>query len=344
MDQLSNNNAVMFNHYADKVTHPEYVKSASTSTSDVDSLPGTAFAYPSKRVLPINTAGNVWNSYLYFRSYPEQFSKVATYLEQSFNLAAASFGIEDDLKHIDTTILGIEKEASASDQPKFALTFEKEGTEHNYFPINDIFEIEESAREVINQSHKIPIEWQKSACEAIVEAAKEYEDVLLPDRVIRLGEKRLPDFEFAEKIASTRRWVIQDEEYLNIVKDIVKSASEDSEDNLDNYINLWLDVDRLNDVKYSHGVLSPYDAFYSGMTEDEFTKLANDNAVIHDVLVPMDNFRNLSKDKIARNFTNETADKIIGLTKESSASTVTEGLRSLSTSTQKEILKLLLDE
>ena len=48
--------------------------------------------------------------------------------------------------------------------------------------------------------------------------------------------------------------------------EILKSAAVDVE-NIDDYVNLFLDVDRINHIKYSSKMLNPYEAFFSGYSK-----------------------------------------------------------------------------
>ena len=76
-----------------------------------------------------------------------------------------------------------------------------------------------------------------------------------------------------------------------IYMDIVKSASNDKE-NLESYVNLFMDLDRVNKEDYSNGMLNPYEAFYSGVEKEEIEKAANDHVLLATVPVPVGEITN----------------------------------------------------
>lgn len=218
-----------------------------------------------------------------------------------------------DLESLDKAITKYTQEKKATSAKKnFALIidFEKEGGLKYYYPINDRENIEKSAKDLCLDERKMPLEAFRTAANNIVKRAKEINipKSSLPSKILRTGADR----EFNNKIANfaaKQRSKKYGEDAGVIYYDIVKSASEDKQ-NLDNYINLFLDMDRINKVAYNKNMLNPYEAFYSGVENSEIEKAAEAHVLINEAPVPLDDFNKMANDVVAKNF-NEKEAKIL---------------------------------
>lgn len=292
---------------------PSYVKAA--NYTERPRIARGSFANSVDKELPMDTAENTFLSYAYLKS-ANAGSKLSTkevVFEGKLKQASQMHGNSQDLDSVDNAIKKDlqEKQASkAKDNFALIIDFEKEGGLKYYYPINDRYNIEKSARDLCTDERKIPIEAFRTAANSIVKKARKtgIPDNALPNKILRTGADR----EFNEKIAnfaSKQRSKKYGEEAGTIYFDIVKSASQDKQ-NLDNYVNLFLDMDRINKVAYNKNMLNPYEAFYSGVENSEIEKAAEAHVLINEAPVPLDDFNKMASKVVEKNF-NEKEAKIL---------------------------------
>jgi hypothetical protein len=331
---------------------PEYVKQANQmNEEDVAGLRSIAFADILNREFPIHTKEATWLS----AAYAKGLDGIRPKVYERIKAAAKKHGISEDLDYMESKMDETVKSASQSGPKKklhedFALTIDFEGDVgvKSYYPIKNAAQTVDSSMRLMRDEKdgRIPIEIVKSAAVEIVKAAKVQGvfDDQLPQRVWSLGAERVPDFDKAAQVAEQRRWVSDiSEEAINLYKEVVKSASEDSVDNIDRWVECWNHLDKLHNVKYSSVIIDPYQAFFSGEKVDNLKRASEENIILQDVLVPVGVFTNLPKETIEKHFNKYAAETIIELQKKASENTeeANKGFGAFTETQTRTLLKLL---
>tara|TARA_B100002019_G_C21270555_1_gene601984 strand:- start:638 stop:1693 length:1056 start_codon:yes stop_codon:yes gene_type:complete len=314
MDFINDNNPKNINYVKSLLGElPAYVKQA--NYTERPRIARGSFANSVDRELPMHDAEHTFLSYAYLKAANAggKLSTKETGFESKLKQASQMHGNTEDLDKVDSVISeDLDKKKTASAKKNFALIidFEKEGGLKYYYPTNDRVNVEKSARDLCTDERKMPIEAFRTAANNIVKRARELNmpDSSLPQKILRTGADR----EFNEKIANfaaKQRAKKYGEDAGAIYYDIVKSASQDKQ-NLDNYINLFLDMDRINKVAYNKNMLNPYEAFYSGVENSEIEKAAEAHVLINEAPVPLDDFNKIASEVVEKNF-NEKEAKIL---------------------------------
>lgn len=162
-----------FGYLVRQVSHmPEiepFIKSASIEAGDTDTLPDTAFAWPSQRKYPIHTSEQAALSYAY--------SKLASALPNEVvdNLKAALEVYEIPLSAFETREV---KQASSDDDyllPDLRL-----------FPVTSAGEVKYAQERVLEQMSKLDMPHRAMACSNLVKKADHYKVDLHPE-VLKLA-------------------------------------------------------------------------------------------------------------------------------------------------------------
>ena len=314
MDFINDNNPKNINYVKSLLGElPAYVKQA--NYTERPRIARGSFANSVDRELPMHDAEHTFLSYAYLKS--ASVGKALNSKELSFEgklkQAALLHGNSQDLENVDKAIqkdMSEKKAAHAKKNFALIIDFEKEGDLKYYYPMNDRGNVEKSARDLCTDEKKMPIEAFRTAANSLVKRARELDipDTSLPQKILRTGADR----EFNEKIATfaaKQRTKKYGEDAGAIYHDIVKSAAQDKQ-NLDNYINLFLDMDRINKVAYNKNMLNPYEAFYSGVENSEIEKAAEAHILINEAPVPLDEFNKMASEVVEQNF-NEKEAKIL---------------------------------
>lgn len=322
---------------------PEYVKQASVlQEDDVASLHDCAFADQVNRLHPIHTKAATYMSAVYLAGAGKLESKEF----QAVKEAAALFDIEKDIEEAIALLPQTEKSAHELATEKYALSFqiEEEDTWKAY-PINNSVEVVKAATEAVrdwNDGH-IPTDWFFHACQNIVKAAHalNIDANDLPDRVWRLGEERVVDFENVGYAIGERKSAgLGDVSEYEVA---LKQAAE-GKISVEQAIDTWMGLDAANNVSHKR-VTSPQEAFYSGAKVAYLKELSEKNVFIADVMVPAAELTKLASNDykvIKMAFRKEAAEKIIGILSEADAAQTTAKLASLESNQQKQLLNLLL--
>lgn len=295
---------------------PDYAQVEVMTSESLAHLPNSAFAESTKRLFPLHTKAAALLSAVYFHGKQMSDRNVEAKINRAVNL----FKIESDVEKF---AAARQVKAAAATEGKFALTIagvpgsDGEKKAH-FYPINSRGEVVLSAEQVSSEYAlgQIPCEWYHPAAREIIKAAKAFgvgHDEL-PEAVWTDGEPRYPDFEFAGVMANLRKEAGISEEALEIYHELIKSAEADyktNPDSLDSWIDLWVDLDRTNGVKYSRLIADPYRAFYSaGQPEAEVEKMSKELVSIADVFVPAVVLASWSADRRAEIF-DKTASSVI---------------------------------
>jgi hypothetical protein len=349
MDFITDNNPKYLN-YAKTIIgdFPNYVKEASVGerVESVKSLHDSAFALPNSREFPLDTAENTYLSYAYVKAANVNDHKILKKLSSAVKLHK----IEEDIDDLNSAFSDLIKKASADDiSTQFALSInygESTGVKY-YYPINDEDNIMKSAVDLSEDFEKMPLEAFRHASKNLVKAANEQHlDIsFLPDRIQNNGVDR--EFNLAgAKVAVNQRKEKLGKDAGAMYDEILKSAAVDVE-NVDDYVNLFLDVDRINHIKYSSKMLNPYEAFFSGYSKDGLKKLANTYVVVSDAPIPLSQFTKAARKAIEENFTQDHREKLMEVVKEAEENggiAASEKLIKFPENLQKQLLGTLIND
>ncbi len=290
---------------------PDYVGDAAQLTSeDLAPLQKVAFADPGRREFPIHSKTATWLS----AAYAMGIGMTDPALLERITKAAAVFGITEDVTKLEAAFQAQIKTASAPER-RYALVHEGEG----YFPINDAEEILESGRAIAKAArHRdLPILLARQSAMTLVKAARAagIAEDLLPG-IRALGTDRLPNFDFAEVALGLRKAAGVTAEAMTLYRDLLDSAKSASAEEMDQFVALWADMDQANGLSYARGIPDPYASFYQdGEEAPDIDKLAAENVVIDDVMVPIMAIPVVSEDTVRKHFTKDAAEAIIGAQK-----------------------------
>jgi len=311
MDFITDNNPKNINYVKSLFGDlPSYVKEA--TRTEKPRIARGSFANTVKKEFPMDTPENTFLSYAYIKAanVGEKLNIETQTQISKLKEAAQLHDITNDIDKIDTVIEEniIEKKSkSAKDNFALIINFEKEGDLKYYYPTTNREAIEKSAKDLVSDERKMPIEAFRTAANNIVKKARKLgvPDSSLPQKILRTGA----DKEFNVKIANfaaKQRTKKFGEDAGAIYYDIVKSAQSDKA-NLNNYVNLFVDMDRINKVAYGKTMLNPYEAFYSGVENSEIEKAAEAHVLINEAPVPLADFKKSAKEVVEENFNKKEA-------------------------------------
>ena len=349
MDFIKDNNPKYIKHVETLMgDFPAYVKQA--YKTEIPSMPRGSYADSRNKEFPVDTSENTFLSYAYFKSADlNDGSQVAAGIEEKIKNAAAIQGIDNDLQKIDQALTDHIKKTTPAESTKFALAIdcgEEQGGLKYYYPTNSRELLEKSARELAEDFDKLPLEAFRVAALEIVKKASQYKipKGSLPQVVERTGA----DKDFNYKIANyavKQRERIFGETAGALYKDIVKSATADTE-HVEDYVKLFIDLDRVNGVKYGSEALNPYEAFYSGYDKAQLEKLAKSYVMVSDAPIPLEEFTKIAKTTVENNFNEEESELLDRVVKAAAKDGVeaTKELRGLSEDLQSRFLGALVNE
>lgn len=301
---------------------PAYVKNCSLAEEDIKKLTRHQFADSARREFPIHTPGHTFLSYAYCKSAGISNPN----LLQSILKAGDLHRIEADLKKLDDIFNSQTKLASAAASPRFAVTIDfgdpdptadepcaKSGGLHNFYPIHDAFQIEESARKLASDRNRIPPELFFDGCRELVKAAAAHrvDPRTLPTSVLIMGEERLPDLDYVKMAAAKRSVQTGDPIY----QEIALTLAEDTDPNLDQYAGLWKQADAQNNLTYGKAVEDPWSILHSGKSASAHRRELDAWALINETPVPVSAVRSLPEADIRKFFAQGDADALVSLTK-----------------------------
>lgn len=325
---------------------PDYLQNYNMPTEeDMQKLASAAFADKKLKLHPIHTKEAAVLSGIYLHGVGLGDSQQMQYVKQ----AAAIFGVSEDLhKILDAMSAAIEKKAATvATEEEYAMLVEREDNSITaLYPINNEVQVCKAAQDLYNDfvGGKFPADWAHTAAVNIVKKATELGIARndMPERMWVLGTERLPDFDVAIKMAKCRDYDGVGSEATELYQEIVKAAAED-QDNLDNYLKLWADLDMANGVSYKE-TFTPQEAFFSGPALRDLEKAASEVVIVKSVMVPLADFVKLSSETIRNSFRAEIAEVVesaVKLAKENTA-LATQYINELDEENQQLVLELLL--
>jgi hypothetical protein len=327
---------------------PDFVKGA--SAQEAEEKP-KKFAHFVRGEYPYDTPAQTWMSYAYLKTAGASLPvDTQDWIERVLVAAGRHHEIESDLCEIDMVLTQAhEKQASAeADEgaPEYALVVERDGARTHLFPVRTPNQVRKSAN-AVHRDLELPIEWRKMASETIVDAARRHGVDLdtLPDSISIYGISREPNFKVASEVAEYRAGLVDDPEIGQLYRDIVKSASHDRDEAVDQYIGLMLDLDRAQglDKRYGRGVVDPYRAFRSGPETETIEKTARENVLLLDTLVPTEVFHTL-REHVHSVFSKKAADNLRTIFEGDDGTQISAAIAKLPLKTQRQLMELAIEK
>lgn len=328
---------------------PEYVKSASElQPEELDALAVVSFASPAQREYPIHTKAATWLSAAYALG---TFTEVPGYLQGRIKAAAEFHGISEDYEKLVAAFQNFNKKASEPTL-SFALTvdFGEAGGNlgiQNFYPLNDEYDIVKSARVMLKDADegRLPINYFRLAAKEVIKAAAAKSipfDEFHP-RIRAIGEDRFPDFEHALTCVGLRKSAGVDEEAVELYKAAALGARDEPE-KIDQWLDIWLDLDATCGIKYAAAQPNPYEAFFAGDVMPDAEKVASEAVLVSSVMIPKSVLSGISEDVVRQNFKQATADVIVDAVKQAAEHPeIASGLLdTVDAENQAELLRVLL--
>jgi len=328
------------------VDAPAFVKAATIDAEALASLARNQFADTVAREFPIDDPGHVYLSYGYMKVAGIQRPDV----EQRIKRAAALFNITDELAKIDEALAQTTKSASAASE--FAVSIDFTGApEHmksagcSFYPINTPSEITDSARRICEDRSKIPVEVFVEGCQNIVKAARAHalETRQIPSSVWEFGDDCFVDYDHVQFQAEKRAALTGDQLYV----EISKSAAEDLDTPVENWVAAWRQADRQNGLEGRPGIKEAHRVFYSGVDKAAFDARLKDWLVLSGAAVPKSAVASIPPSSIAKHFPGSA---VAGLTELVKRATVENGItiqtmcKELDPAVQRVLLTLALQQ
>lgn len=327
---------------------PAFVKAATVDIEALASLTRNQFADTVVREFPIDEPGHVYLSYAYLKVAGIQRPDV----EQKIKQAAALFNITDELAKIDVAIAGEVTKSASTTASEFAVEIDFTGAPefmksagHSFYPINTPSEIADSARRICEDRSKMPVEVFVEGCQNIVKAARAHalETRQIPNSVWEFGDDCFVDYDHVQFQAEKRAALTGDQMYI----EISKSAAEDLDTPVENWVAAWRQADRQNDVEGRPGVKDAHRVFYSGVDKAAFDARLKDWLVLSGAAVPKSAVANIPPSSIAKHFPGSA---VAGLTELVKRATVENGItiqtmcQALDPAVQRVLLTLALQQ
>lgn len=346
MDFITDQSCRHLLHIDSLLEVPEYVKTSSCDPEDIETLVPKQFADTQHTEFPIDTPGHTYLSYGYYKSAGARNEDIL----KRINQAAKAHGIQADLLTLDERLASTVKRAS-SVKKAFAVELDygagdpegeglvKQGGVHGFYPINNEFEVENSATAILEHKHRIPLDVFVAGCREIVKAASVH-NVKLHKTVLNYGIEKFPNYDYVKWAASARTRDTGDPVYV----EIAECAETDAETPTEQFIELWQTADDQNNVQYSEFRPDPWDIFNSGMSKAAVEAKTQQWAVLADVPVPVDSVRQFPEAQLDKYFSKESAAKLKEIVKQAATQDgpdLTNSLSSVEPTIQKSFLKLL---
>jgi hypothetical protein len=299
------------------VTVPEYVKQASIPDDGLGDLPEHLFADPVRREFPIDSAGHTYLSQAYCMSAGIDSKSILGNIKSAMSRFPE---VPADIAKLEAAMDASVKSSSVGNQPQFAvyvdfgagnpdseIEYVKSGGVKGFYPINDVDQVVDSAIQIGNESHRIPLELFVEGCQAIYKSAKDMGCTeQLPKTIVQYGVERVPDYEFVKQQAEIRARETNDPIYI----ELAASAEDDTEHDSNLWSELWGKADASHGVKYARHTLNPYQIFHSGMPKSAFEAAINKWTLLHGAAIPVPALQALKEDSISRVMSKEAADKV----------------------------------
>lgn len=325
---------------------PDYVKAASVDPADIATLNRNQFADPAAREFPIDEPGHVFLSYGYLKA-----AKVSRPdLEAKVKRAAELFGILKDLDCVGEVEFAkaASTKAASTKETEYALSIDFTGHTkmagvQTFYPVNSRIEVIDSARQVCNDRSKLPPEAFIEACQNLVKAAAVHgcETRELPETVWDFGAERFVDYNHVQFHAARRTELTGDDIYA----EISKSAAEDLDRSVEEYVELWRRADRQNDIDGKPGVKDAHLIFFSGIDKAAFDKNTEDLVVLGGAAVPKQAIARVPDQELRKLFPAPLAEQLTSLVKRAkndSGIMLHETCKSFTPAVQQHMLKLVL--
>lgn len=153
-----------------RITFPEFAKSASTTPDAVAGLPDHCFAWPEKRAFPINNRANTYMSHVYFMATAANDHTIPDYVFDNFEKAASLFDLQPD---IDNAAAALRHKKAAATTDDFGLVEKIAGKIQVKYPLMNAGHVKQAAAHFSENYHEFTTEQRRTIADNIlVKAAK----------------------------------------------------------------------------------------------------------------------------------------------------------------------------
>jgi len=178
MDFVKDANKAQLLKIASLVGLPEFVKQATCESEEtLKKLPPSAFA--GIREFPIHTKSACWLSCHYFFLNRNKMRKErAEFIEKRLKAAADKWCLS--YNRMKQKFEEAQKQKAEKPSTKWALVVERDGQPFKLYPVSTRDQLIRSARHFYEHRTKYPYEYRRKIASAILDAASEYVDIVLP--------------------------------------------------------------------------------------------------------------------------------------------------------------------
>lgn len=294
---------------------PEWVANAPVPSADqFTKKSSAAFADPSRRLLPIADKVSTFHSVI------NLLADVTSFPDSTFDRvkeACDFFGISEEVApYADLFADRLEKSASVTATPvQFAIDEEINGETYKLLPLADAMDIEDAGFSLAKMAsdNRIHFVHFVNAARRVVKAATDHNVVnKLPEPILRVGSERAHNFEKAARLVEGRSDYAR-----NGDPEIVKSAYAEAlkETDPDVAMNKIAAIDTAAGIshRYHAGAFLPLpsEIVFNGPLISEIEKVAREHAAIGNVLVPLQELKNVDRRALAFSLTKEAGEAII---------------------------------
>jgi hypothetical protein len=287
--------------------------------SDFEKKAATAFADPSRRLLPICTASAAFHSAINIFACPDDFDEGAM---ERVKEACAYYGIEQDILPYAQLFVEEMDKSAALETPEegwFAIDEEINGDNFKLLPLNDADDVASSAFDLAKMAseNRIHILMFVPAAREIVKAASDYGVSDLPAIIYRYGLPKFADAENACKLIRDRESLCKDaslrETIANDYREALSCIETDADASFEKIAAIDTAAGITTGYKLAARVPNPYDIVFSGALESEAEKAAAENVLIRDVLVPLSEVRRIGELDAKFKLSKQAAEELVKL-------------------------------
>ena len=323
---------------------PEWLEHA-PDAEEVEKLPNSAFADSSNRLLPIHNKSAAWLSAV--SSYAYGASQGAW--EKRLKDACHAYNIVDSVKSAIEILRPAEqtnqKEASTGSQKEYALSLNTPEGPSNLYPISNNWEIEKSARDLLQdvRDRRFPEGWLAKAATTLCKSAdaKGVPAYLVPQDVRDLGTPRIPSPERIDmEIQNRVRAGLPKEatEFYKKAGDMLCAG----EIELDDAALVWEMADRKFGLEGK--CASAVRSLNSGIPVATIEKRAKEVVVFQGELIPLAAVQTLSPIQVAARMPKEAAASVLKCTQLTDGRDVSRILSTLDENQCRILTDILLDD
>jgi hypothetical protein len=294
---------------------PEWVANAPVPSADqFTKKSNAAFADPSRRLLPIADKVSTFHSVI------NLLADVTSFPDSTFDRvkeACDFFGISADVAPYAELFADRLEKSAANDAPpvEFAIDEEINGENYKLLPLTDTMDVEDAGFSLAKMASDNRIHFLHfvNSARRVVKAAAAHSILnTLPELILRVGSERAHNLEKAARLLEGRS------EYARIGdSEAIKAAYEEAlqEEDPNVVMNKIAAIDTAAGIshRYHAGAALPLpsDIVFNGPLISEIEKVAREHAAVGNVLVPLQELKNVDRRALAFSLSKEAGEAII---------------------------------